>query len=80
MERSAMNKFLSDLNIFNTASARDIISSLLAAAHVERFNADTIIIKEMDVSNNCGYILLSGSVNVFIGDQQIATLRAGEIF
>ncbi len=80
MKPSAMSKFLSDLNIFNTESAQDIISSILSAAHIERFTIYTTIMEEMGVSNNCWYIILSGSVSVFIEDQKVAVLGAGEIF
>lgn len=80
MKHSAMTQFLSNLQASSNEHVKNIISALFAESHTEHFAIHTTVIKESDASNDCGYVILSGSAYVYMEDEKIATLGIGEIF
>ena len=68
-----------DLYIFDGLSAEETNYFLLMSEPME-FSPGEVIISEGDASNNCAYVIESGSVVVSVDDQEIARLEEGKLF
>jgi CRP-like cAMP-binding protein len=56
------------------------IDSLVNACSLETYDEGSVIMSEWDQSNGQAYIIISGSVDVFIGWEKISSLGEGAIF
>lgn len=74
-----MQELLSTLRVFRKANP-ELITSVIERSYVEDFSTHTEILREGAGSVEHGYIILSGSVDVYIEGKLVSTLSQGNIF
>lgn len=79
MNHTQMLELLSTMRVFRRAKT-DIISSVIQSSHIEDFAPNTQVLREWGSPGEYGYVILSGSVDVYIEWNLVNTLSAGNIF
>lgn len=78
MNHTQMQELLSTLRVFRKAKP-ELITSVIERSYVENFSTHTEVLREGG-SGEYGYIILSGSVDVYIEGKLVSTLSQGNIF
>lgn len=63
---STTRDFISNLYIFKSTKARNLVSFAQSESHIEYFQKGTEVIRENARSNDFGYVIMSGAVDVHI--------------
>lgn len=79
MHHTQMLELLSTMRVFRKAKT-DIIASVIQSSYIEEFAPNTQVLREWGGSWEYGYIILSGSVDVYIEWGHVTTLSKGNIF
>ncbi|MEZ0227523.1 MAG: cyclic nucleotide-binding domain-containing protein [Planctomycetota bacterium] len=70
--------FLKGVELFSTLQGQDVLDIALAAEEVEKV-ANEEIVREGELDETL-YVVVSGTVGVYRGNQMVAQLKEGEVF